>query len=395
MEERGNQTLLKKDNADPYTNSVLSHDRILHMAFGLSSLADFFRSEEDTPSLKDGVLGIDIGSSAIKIVKLKEVRGAPTLETYGELQLGPYEGVDVGRTTHLTEQKTIEALVDILREAGATGKNATFAISYNSSFTTIIDVPTLDLEKIASIIPIEARKYIPISLSKIALNWTILGVDEAEKTTKVALTATYNDAVTRYNSIIQGSGLYSLGSEVEIASSVRATVDPKDDRVAVLDFGASTTRLYIVEKGVVTKTHSVLMSGFEITKALEVALGVEFKDAEELKRTVGLLGSANDPRVQKIITQELEHGLREIHTVMVRYEEADGIKIQKVILSGSGGLLKGLSAYVSDMFSRPVHMAEPFSKIAYPVFLEDVLKESGPTFGVAIGVALHAFQNNG
>ncbi|MFZ2253258.1 MAG: type IV pilus assembly protein PilM [Minisyncoccia bacterium] len=365
------------------------------MAFGLSSFTSFFRSEENNLSPKDGVLGIDIGSSAIKIVKLKEVRGVPTLETYGELQLGPYEGVDVGRTTHLTEQKTIEALVDILREAGATGKSATFAISYNSSFTTTIDVPTLDIEKIASIIPVEARKYIPISLTKIALNWTMLGADESEKTTKVALTATYNDAVTRYNTIMQGSGLYSLGSEVEIASSVRASVDPKDDRVAVLDFGASSTRLYIVEKGVVTKTHSVLMSGFEITKALENALGIEFKDAEELKRTVGLLGSANDPRVQKTIAQEIERGLREIHTVMVRYEEVDGIKIQKVILNGSGGLLKGLSAYVGDMFSRPVLMAEPFSKIAYPVFLEDVLKESGPTFGVAIGVALHAFQKNG
>ena len=363
------------------------------MAFGLSSLTSFFKSEAETLSPKDGVLGIDIGSSAIKIVKLKEVKGKPTLETYGELQLGPYEGVDVGRTSHLTEQKMIEALVDILREAGATGKSATFAISYNSSFTTTIDVPTLDLEKIASIIPIEARKYIPISLSKITLNWIILGMDEAERTTKVALTATYNDAVTRYNSIIQGSGLNSLGNEVEIASTVRAVTDPKEDRVVVLDFGASSTRLYIVEKGVVTKTHSVLLSGFELTKALEVGLGVDFKEAEELKRAVGLLGSATDSRVQKILTQELERGLREIHTVMVRYEEVDNIKIQKVILSGSGGLLKGLSAYVSDMFSRPVHMAEPFSKIAYPVFLEDVLKESGPTFAVAIGVALHAFQN--
>ena len=166
------------------------------MAFGLSSLTTLFKSDADTLSPKEGVLGIDIGSSAIKIVKLKEVRGVPTLETYGELQLGPYEGVDVGRTTHLTEQKSIEALVDILREAGATGKSSAFAISYNSSFTTIIDVPTLDLEKIASIIPVEARKYIPISLSKITLGWNILGSDEDEKTTKVVLTATYNDAVT-------------------------------------------------------------------------------------------------------------------------------------------------------------------------------------------------------
>ncbi len=364
------------------------------MTFGLSSLSTIFSTDSKGVSAKEGVIGIDIGSSAIKIVQLKEVKGIPTLETYGELQLGPYEGVDVGRTTHLTEQKSIEALVDILREAGATGINATFALSYSSSFTTTIDVPTLNLEKINSMIPIEARKYIPISLSKVTLKWTLLGSNEANKTTKVLLSAIFDEANSRLTSIVKGSGLSIAGSEVEILSTVRAITDDKDDCTVVLDFGASATRMYIVENGIVKKTHSTLLSSLELTKGLEEGLSMDFKDAEEMKRTVGLLGHNGDPRIQKVMIQSLERGLRELHTVIKRYEESDETSVKKIILNGSGALLAGLAPYVSDMFSCSVIIAEPFSKLAYPAFLEDMLKESGPTFSVAIGAALLAFQES-
>jgi Tfp pilus assembly PilM family ATPase len=62
------------------------------------------------------------------------------------------------------------------------------------------------------------------------------------------------------------------------------------------------------------------------------------------------------------------------------------------VLSGSGALLVGLSAYIQDMISRPVVLADPFSKVGYPAFLEDTLKQAGPSFAVALGVGLRAFQ---
>ena len=112
-----------------------------------------------------------------------------------------------------------------------------------------------------------------------------------------------------------------------------------------------------------------------------------------MKRSVGIHGSEADPRIQKVSLSVLERGLRELHTVVSRYEEANEKKIQKIITSGNGALLKGFSGYVGDMFSLPVVLADPFAKVAYPAFLEDTLKEAGPSFAVAVGVALRAFQN--
>ena len=360
------------------------------MAFDLSSL---FKSTSPKAATKVGVIGIDFGASSLKIVQLKSVKNIPTLETYGELQLGPYENSEIGRSTHLQLQNSIEALVDILREAGASAKDIAFAISYSSSFTSSIAVPTLDTAQIDAMLPIEARKYVPISLTKVSLDWILTGVDEVAKVSHILLSAIYNDAVLRYESMAKGAGLNLVGREIELFSAVRAVASPQDELIGVLDFGANATRLYIVEKGVIQKTHSTLLSGVALTQALQKGLTIKFEAAEELKRTVGLHGKEEDPRIQKIVVEGLERGLREIHTVLSRYEGHGGARVQRVVVSGGGAQLKGLSTYIGDMFSLPVQIADPFAKVAYPAFLEDTLKEAGPSFAVAVGVALKAFQN--
>ncbi len=364
------------------------------MGFNFASLTNFLKPDIIDSSIRDGVIGVDIGSSAIKIVQLRGIKGVPTLETYGELQLGPYEGLDLGRGTHLPAQKCSEALIDILREAGATGKEVAVALSYNASFTTVISVPTLDPERIGSMIPIEAKKYIPISLSQVSLDWFPLMVREEQRSTDVLITAIYNESLSWYTSVIKGSGLNTVTNEVEIFGAIRSVLSPKDETVAVLDCGASATRLYIVKKGVVAKTHSVPLSGIELTHTLGKALAIEFRAAEELKRAVGMHGVESDPRVQKTLVTGIERGLRELRTVVKRYEESEKITVDKIILSGSGALLKGFGTYIQDMFSCPVTFADPFLKVGHPAFLEDTLKQAGPSFAVAVGVALYAFQKH-
>lgn len=365
---------------------------LVHMAFDLASLTSFFKDESKPLRARTSVMGIDIGSSSVKVVQLKDIHNVPTLETYGELQLGPYEGIDVGRGTHLTPQKLIEAVVDILREAGVTAKDAACALSYNSSFTATIKVPTADQEKIPAMLPVEARKYIPVSLTKVKLEWFPISTDIEAKTTDTLISAVYNEAQERYDTVLKGCNVRPLASEIEIFSTVRSTLSPKETTVAVLDCGASSTRMYIIHKGIVVKTHSVLLSGQEVTDALHTALAIEFKDAEELKRNVGMYGKERDPRIQKTMQSTLDRGLRELHTVMKRYEDDEGLVVERIVLSGGGALLKGIETYVQDMFSRPIVRAHPFSKVAFPAFLEDILREAGPSFAVAVGVALRTFE---
>src|SRR3989344_3866484 len=91
--------------------------------------------------LKSGggsVLGIDIGSSSIKVVQLRRHRGAAVLETYGELSLGPYAGVEIGRATSLPAEKLAEALTDVLKEANVTAKSCALSIPLSASLISLI-----------------------------------------------------------------------------------------------------------------------------------------------------------------------------------------------------------------------------------------------------------------
>ncbi|QQR64545.1 type IV pilus assembly protein PilM [Candidatus Kaiserbacteria bacterium] len=363
------------------------------MAFDLSTLTSLLKTDTAKAATRSGVLGIDIGTSSIKVVQIKDVKGLPTLETYGELQLGPYEGIDLGRGTHLPAPKIVEALVDILREAGTTAKDVVYALSYNASFTTTIQVPTVEQEKLDAMVPVEARKYIPVSLTKVELNWFPVGVHPEERVTNVLVSAIYNEAQERYMSIMAGCGLKVIAREIEIFSMIRAVLTPTDDVVAIIDFGATSSRLCIVKQGVLVKTHSLLLSGVEITSILAKTLAIEFKEAEDLKRAVGLRGMEDDVRIQKTIISALERDLREIYMVIKRYEDEDKVAVQKIVLCGSGAQLTGIQTYVQDMFSRPTILANPFAKVSYPAFLEDTLRHAGPTFAGALGVALRVFQN--
>jgi type IV pilus assembly protein PilM len=361
------------------------------MSFDIGKLSSILKKDTIKPDAQ-GVIGVDVGSSALKIVQLHAQKGIATLDTYGELQIGPYDGVEIGKNARLRPDKLVEAFVDILREATASATQVSVAISYNSSFTAIITLPTDDPEKIATMIPVESRKYIPVPLADVTIDWFPVSAKSERKATKILLAAIHNEALSRYDAMLRGSDLIGIAHEIELFSTIRSVVSQNDETIAIIDFGAGSTKFYIVHKGIIGKTHSVQMNGVDLTKAIATVQHVDFHTAEDMKRTQGLGAVAENPELEKAFVQILERGFREIHTVLKRYEEEEGVQVTKVFLSGGGALLAGLVPYTSDMLSLPVSLADPFSKVAYPAFLEDTLKEAGPSFAVAVGAALRGLS---
>jgi type IV pilus assembly protein PilM len=121
------------------------------MAFSLPSL---FKKETKS------AVGVDIGTSAIKVVQLRRERGRVLLETYGALALGPYSGVEIGRSTSLPADKLTDALKDILHEANVTVADAAVSIPYSSSLISILKLPAAVEGQLAQVVPIEARRWI-------------------------------------------------------------------------------------------------------------------------------------------------------------------------------------------------------------------------------------------
>ena len=123
------------------------------------------------PKKSASVLGIDVGASSVKIVQLKKKNGKAVLETYGEIALGPYASAQVGQSTSPPAEKIGEALTDLMREANVTAHTGGIAVPLSSSLISVITLPTKSKEDLKTMVPIEARKYIPVPVSEVALDW--------------------------------------------------------------------------------------------------------------------------------------------------------------------------------------------------------------------------------
>ncbi len=361
------------------------------MQFDFSKIAQIFNLGGLT-KMETGVVGIDIGSSSIKVIQLKRVRESAALETYGELQLGPYANVEIGRATNLDPARLAEALVDIVREASVSSKKAALGMSYSSSFVTVVTLPVVDEGQLASMVPIEARKYVPVPISEVTLDWFVIpdtkGTERKNPQSRVLLAAIHNEAISKYRTVMKNAALISSFTEIEVFSTIRSSVLEEDGVVAIIDIGAATTKLYVVAGGIVQRTHSITIGSQDMTLSLSQALELSVADAEELKRQVGISSAGTDERIKTSLNFTIERILGESRRLLAAHEQRTGMKVGKIILTGGGALLKGLLEHAHAQLERDVVLADPFSKVEYPAFLEDTLKEAGPSFAVAMGVAL-------
>lgn len=356
-----------------------------------------FLGEKDSQS----VIGIDIGSSTLKIIQLKKRNGKAILETYGALSLGPYAKSNIGKATSLNVDMMSQAIIDLSKEANTTTKNGAISIPSSSSLIFMINLPaSIPEDQLASIVPIEARKYIPVPISEVALDWWIIPrqvesfenkTDEekkqTEQKTEVLVVAIHNDTLTRYRDILLKTNLISNFFEMEIFSSIRSTFGHELLPVLLIDFGAQKTKLSVVEFGIIKTFHVINRGSQDLTTNIVSSLNISFEEAEQKKRDVGLRSDI-DPNIASLNEFSIDYIISETKSVVLAYEKKYNKSVGKIVMTGGGALLKGLHQKLSSTFDIEVVYGNPFNKVESPAFLKDILEESGPEFAVALGIAL-------
>jgi len=354
-------------------------------------------------------LGIDIGSSSIKVVQLRKKGGKAVLETYGELALGPYAGVEIGQSTSLSTDKIVEALSDLMKEkeVNITTKNCGVAIPFASSLMTVIEMPALSYKQLGAMIPLEARKYIPVPISEVTLDWSIIPkeqkrVDEDEDNKKdapkmeyadVLLVAIHNETISKYTDIVRKTGLESSFFEIEIFSTMRSVLDQNTAPILILDMGASTTKLYIVERGTVHTSHTINRGSQDVTNTIAKSLGISVHDAELMKRGIGI-ELEKEENLKNIVSLVLSYIFSEANQVILNYQRKYDKALSKIVLVGGGSALKGIAELAQANFQIDVVAGNPFMKTEAPAFLEKVLRDTGPEFAVAVGLALRKLSED-
>lgn len=345
-------------------------------------------------------LGIDIGTSSIKIVELSRLgvwKERVKLENYGEVSLftlfeKPFRTFEKGSLL-LSAQEISRAIKAILIEAKISTSQAVFSIPDFSTFFTTFELPPLTKNELPEAVKFEARHHIPLPLAEVTLDWLLIGgevSDKRKEKLQILLLAVPNEVINQYREIVRLSQLKLLFLEAEVFSLVRALIKENKKIQVLVDIGAQSTTVSIIDQGILKRTHSFDFSGNELTRVLAIALNIDYQEAENFKKKYGLISP--EKQIAEIFYPLIDLILREIEKISQDFYQSEGKDIDQVILAGKSALFPGLRDYFFSRLKKEVIIANPFSDIFYPPILEETLKEMGPAYAIAVGAARRGIE---
>jgi type IV pilus assembly protein PilM len=339
---------------------------------------------------KDTV-GLDIGSSYLKVVALKEKKGAFELDSFDMLALPPELIVEGSIIDSL---RLVESIGEILKKARIKSKNCVIGIAgHTSVIIRRITLPEMGDEELAESIKFEAEQYVPFDIEDVNIDFQILGPMEEPGQMDVMLVACKKDIINEYTQVVREAGMnpvivdvntFCIGNSFEINNEI----DP-DRTIALVDVGASTVNINVLKGGVTVFTRDAATGSNRHTEALQQEFGLDYEAAEQLKRGEAVEGAGPDDAETFLMTANAEIA-EEISRSLDLYRSTSYMEeIHEVVLSGGGALVKGFPQQLSESVGLEVSLANPFRNIKLPGrFDRSFIEDMGSIASVAVGLAM-------
>lgn len=336
------------------------------------------------------IVGIDIGSSSVKLVQLEEQKGAYQLKNAGILPLPSEAIVD---NSLMDTTSIVETIKSLVKSLDIKAKDAVCSISGNSVIIRKISLPAMTPDELEDQIAWEAEQYIPFDINDVNLDFEILDTDlSASGKMTVLLVASKKEIINEYVAVFNEAGMKLVVVDVDsfaIQNAYELNYFPgPGDVVALVNIGASIMNLNVVKDGISLFTRDVQMGGNLYTEEILRQFSLSSQEAERIKVT---LDYHDKERLKETITRINETVAIEINRSLDFYNSsAEDQRITKVFLSGGCSKVAMLAEAVSQRLGLQVEMLNPLQKITYNEkhFDPEYLREIGPLVAVAAGLAM-------
>ncbi len=346
-------------------------------------------------SSSDSYLGVDIGSFGVKIVELKKERSQVKLFSYGFSENKEIESKDSKMKNDTSYLAYI--INKVWQKAGMVSREAVASLPTFSVFSSIINLSNISKKDIKSAVYWEAKKVIPLPLEEMILDWREIegGDGKSGGNIKIFLTGAPRVLVKKYIEIFQKARINLLSLETETFSLVRSLLGGDKSTMMIVEIGASTTDIAIVEKSIPVLSRSIDIGGLAITKSISNNLNIGTGRAEQFKYDFGIssLASGSESSViPKTIADSISPIINEIKYALNLYQSKNDKQIEKIVFSGGSSMLIDFTSYLSKIIDKKVIIGNPWFRISYPLDLGPTLNEIGPRMSVAIGLALREME---
>jgi type IV pilus assembly protein PilM len=335
-------------------------------------------------------IALDIGSTIIKLVQLKETGKGYSLAKFGMVPLPPeviVEGavMDAGRV--------VEAIKELIASQKVKTKEAVLSVSGSSVIIKRVSIADMTEEELAESIKWEAEQYIPFSIDDVNVDFQKLGPGAAEGQADVLLVAVKKDKINDYVNIVKEAGLEPVIVDVDafaLANMYELNYAMEGGATALLNIGASVMNINILRDGVSIFTRDITGGGNRYTEALQRDAGLSYEDAERVKRGESAEGADGD-RVAGIMTSVTEEIVGEIQRSFDFFRSTTGgEQVSRTLICGGCAKIHQFTQLLSERIEMAVEVVNPFQNIKVDPkhFDAAYISDAAPLAAIAVGLAI-------
>lgn len=337
-------------------------------------------------------VGLDIGSSSIKVVSLSKDTNPPKLISLGSIPT-PTPGMLSDQETDL--EAVAVAIKKLLDATKIEEREVVVALAESKVFTRVIDdLPYLSDSELTQAIKYAAEEFIPMLLADVNLNWQVLqrsNPKDQNAKTVVLVVASPKNVVEKHIKVLTMANLRPKGLETETIAVTRSLVgnNPFSPSTLIVQLGATTTDFATVSNGLIWLTRSVSTGGLALTRTLSQQFNFETTQAEQYKRVYGLSEDQLEGKVYDALKPVVDIILGECKRVIQAFEiKYPQNPIKRIVLSGGGAKMPGFVVYMANNLGLEVQEADPWYLIGKDKTLVSKLAQDAPSYAVAVGLAL-------
>jgi len=339
-------------------------------------------------------VGLDIGSSSVKLVQLKEKRGGFALEAFGSAPLPPEAIVDGAL---MNSAAIVAAIQEVVAQQKLKAREVAIGVRGHSVIIKKIAMPRMSQEELDESIQWEAEQYIPFDVKDVNIDTQILTPEgDAAGQMDVLLVAAKKDMINDYTAVCAEAGLNATVVDVDafaVQNAYEANYDlGSGETVVLINVGAAVTNINVISRGITTFTRDVTMGGNAFTEEIQKQLNISYDEAEALK--VGGQGETDavvPQEVERVIQGVADQMGGEIQRSLDFYAAtAADARIGRVYLSGGTARIPALFKVIEARAGVPVEILNPLKNIEIDnrKFDPAVLLAAAPAAAVAVGLAL-------
>jgi len=342
------------------------------------------------------LFGVDVSSSAVKVVQLSKSGNKYKVEYYGVDPLPANAVVE----KNITEVDFVSAAIgNAVRRAGIKRKNAAIAVSGSAVITKTIKMPSdLTEDELEEQLSLDANQYIPYPIEEVSLDFNVLGpVENSPELSYVLIACSRSENVDVCEEALAGAGLTPAIIDVEsfaietCYNQMQKDLDiTEEDIVALFDIGATTTTLHVMYQGRSIYTRDQTFGGKQLTDEIMQRYGLSMEEAGLAKRQGGLpesyesevLQSFNDSLIQQIS-----------RALQFFFSATEFNNVDRILLAGGTSSIEGLDDLTEQQIGVPVQKANPIEGFDMASRIDDIaIREDSPALMTAIGLAMRTFD---